>query len=211
MKKSKYQLSSHSSLTSVASSIKCSLSLQQRQLSYHPILICLECLLPAVSYWVCCMMICRGCFPFSFTLHWTVFIWHIPVVLGRLSVLPHAKLPEGSCSVKWTPQLPQRSPRPQTEYAPSNLNETEIFAASNQFYLYLKSRLFSQSNPPSASTQRKHSWRLWNQRWGIPAVDHRLVKTLFIHSCELPIKKWCCLASCHLGLNVKLNHFDYNT
>lgn len=128
------------------------------------------------------------CFPFSFTLPQTVFIWHIPVVLGRLSVIPHAKLPGSSCSVRWTSQLPQRIPRHQSGYAPSNLNKTAIFAASNLFYLHLKSGLFSQSSPPSASTQRKHSWRLWNQRWAGPAVDQWLVKTLSIHSCELSIK-----------------------
>lgn len=53
-----------------------------------------------------------------------------------------------------------------------------------------------------------HSWRLWNRMislwsWGCPAVDHWLVKTLFLHSCELSITKWCYLALCHLGLNGK--------
>lgn len=67
------------------------------------------------------------------------------------------------------------------------------FCSSNLFYLCFQSGLFPQSNPPSVSTQRKHSWRLWNRlicswRWRGPAVDHWLVKTLSLHSCELSIK-----------------------
>lgn len=66
------------------------------------------------------------------------------------------------------------------------------FCSSNLFYLHLKSGLFPQRNPASASTQRKHSWRQWNSlicwwRWGGLAVDHWLVKTFFLQSCELPI------------------------
>lgn len=203
MKKSKYQLSSHSSLTSVASSIKCSLSLQQRQLSYHPILTCLECLLPAISYWVCGMIICSGCFPIPslcpelclsdiFLWFWIGSLWPQCQTTREqlLCEMNSAASKEPQASVWLCPQ--------QSEW---NCN----FCSSNLFYLYLKSGLFSQSNPPSASTQKSTlggceiGW--W--RWGGLAVDHWLVKTLFLHSCELSIQKWCYRALCHLGLNVK--------
>lgn len=61
-----------------------------------------------------------------FTLPQTAFFWHIPVFWGRLC---DPLCQTTSWSVRWTSQLPLRSPRPQPAYAPSNLNETAIFAA----------------------------------------------------------------------------------
>lgn len=146
----------------MASSIKCSLSLQQRQLSYHPILICLEGLLPAVSYWFCCMTICSGFFPSSFTLPQTVFFWLTPVFLGRLSDPLHQTTREQLvCEMNFS--AASKEPQASVWLCPQQSEWNCNFCSSNLFCLCLKSGLFSQNNPYSASTLRKHSWRLWNR------------------------------------------------
>lgn len=175
----------------MASSIKCSLSLQQRQLSYNPILICLEGLLPAVSYWLCCMMMCSGCFPSSFTLPQTVFFWH-SCGLGQVLCDPPHQTPRGQLVCERNFSAPWRSPKSQSDYAPSNLNETAIFAAQTYSICALKVDCFLRATllllPPKESTLGDWNRLICSWRWRGPAVDHWLVKTLSLHSCELSIK-----------------------